>query len=591
MPTDISYFYDNPVALMELDLSPVARKLSELPAHRFADVMAAVNGGQISRETLLDTRFLRRANGAMVNLFGADSEEEMASRFSDIMKEEALPAMIAGVTTLLQGKLEYRIDTVNQKLDGVQLRLRLVMRRAEDDESLTSVLVVATDVTRDTTLIDQVRMLSMIPETNPNYVMMMACENEITYANPAARRWMIGHNLEHLDDLHELLPASFYENHCAVCDRRTGRSETYERHGRLYDLKINPSLGENRCVLYAADVTETVLRRQERDLFSKAIEASGNAIVITDDTGAIEYINPAFTRLYGYELEEARGQNPRIINPGVHAYWDMGVSEEGYRALFDEMWSTVTATGAWEGEVLNRTQDGECRWIHLILNRIAGGGPHHDKYLAVGTDMDVVHRTELDARLEILSTITRVAELRDNETGYHMRRVGMYSRLLAEQMGHPLRFCSDIERFAPLHDIGKVGIADSILLAPRRLTEEEFATIKQHTTLGYSILAGKPSLEMAAEIARDHHERYDGKGYPEGKVGDTIATAARIVTVCDVYDALRSARPYKEPWPHEKARDEILSNRGTQFCPEVAVAFDVLHTEFQHIAERFRERL
>ena len=276
-------------------------------------------------------------------------------------------------------------------------------------------------------------------------------------------------------------------------------------------------MGDKKCVLYANDITETVLLQQERDIFSHALEASDNTVVITDETGGIEYANPAFQELYGLKLDEVRGKNPRVINPGAQAYWDMGVPEEQYRALFQQMWDDLRTGGRWNGEVLNRTADGGTCWIRLIINKITFEEVSAAKYLAVGTDVDTMRRQELEARLEILSTITRVAELRDNETGQHMHRVGLYARILSEQLGNPLHFSRDIERFAPLHDIGKVGISDEILLAPRRLTAEEFSTIKQHTTLGYSILAGKPSLELAAEIALDHHERYDGNGYPEGK--------------------------------------------------------------------------
>ncbi|MDA3951392.1 MAG: HD domain-containing protein [Spirochaeta sp.] len=581
------YFRENPVPLMELDLSSVVDAINTLPSQRFTDVMEAINTAVIPPVTFLDHNLLVRTNAAMLSLLRANSEEELALWFGDVLGTEAFPAMIAGVLALRAREPEYRVETTNTRLDGATIQLRLMMRRAPDDDRLKRVLVSATDISRDITLREQIRSLAMMPETNPNVVLMMECDANITYANPTARRWMTSHGISDLNGLHELLPDNFHERYCHSCDHRSQRGEVYERHGRLYDLKITPVLGDKKCVLYANDVTETVLLQQERDTFFHAIEASDNTIVITDEAGGIEYVNPSFRNLYGLDLDTVRGKNPRIINPGSRAYWDMGVSEEGYRALFETMWRDLQSVGRWSGEVLNRVADGGVHWIRLIINKVTFEDGPAEKYLAVGTDVDTMRRQELDARLEILSTITRVAEVRDNETGQHMRRVGLYARLLSEQMGSPLYFSCDMERFAPLHDIGKVGISDEILLAPRRLTAEEFSTIKQHTTLGYSILAGKPSLELAAEIARDHHERYDGAGYPGGKAAGGIPLSARIVTVCDVYDALRSVRPYKAAWTHEAAREEILTHTETQFCPEVVQAFDRLHTDFQEVAQRY----
>lgn len=149
----------------------------------------------------------------------------------------------------------------------------------------------------------------------------------------------------------------------------------------------------------------------------------------------------------------------------------------------------------------------------------------------------------------------------------------------------PAEFTRRIELFSPLHDIGKVGIPDQILLAPRSLTAEEFALMKTHTDLGYQILVGKQSLEMAAEIARYHHERYDGTGYPLGLAGGAIPIAARITAVADVYDALTSDRPYKPAWSHGDAVELIREERGRQFDPNVVDAFETVAEEFVAMKE------
>ncbi len=132
-----------------------------------------------------------------------------------------------------------------------------------------------------------------------------------------------------------------------------------------------------------------------------------------------------------------------------------------------------------------------------------------------------------------------------------------------------------ITRVAPLHDVGKIGIADAILLKPGKLTDEEFATMKQHTIIGAKILSGStsPSLQMAEEIALTHHERWDGRGYPLGTAGEEIALTGRIVAVADVFDALTHERPYKKAWSMDEALAEIESQSGHQFDPSVVTAF------------------
>jgi putative two-component system response regulator len=179
------------------------------------------------------------------------------------------------------------------------------------------------------------------------------------------------------------------------------------------------------------------------------------------------------------------------------------------------------------------------------------------------------------ARLEILDRLALAGEYRDDETQEHAWRIGRTSALLGVELGMPQREVDLIQRAAPLHDIGKIGIPDAILLKPGRLTEEEFETIKTHTTIGAQILSGSnsPVLTMAEQIALTHHERWHGGGYPRGLRGHEIPLAARLVAVADVFDALTHERPYKEAWPVSEAVAEILNQSGRQFDPSVVAAF------------------
>ena len=185
-------------------------------------------------------------------------------------------------------------------------------------------------------------------------------------------------------------------------------------------------------------------------------------------------------------------------------------------------------------------------------------------------------RKEVFSReMETLEVLGSASDYRDPETGAHIIRVGHYSKMLASCMREDKDAQNLIFMASPLHDIGKLGIPDAILLKPGRLTEEEFEIMRTHTKIGYDILRNSKSwyLRAGGEIALTHHEKYDGSGYPSGLKGKNIPLFGRIVCVADVFDALTSKRPYKEPWPLQKAFDFVESESGKSFDPEIAEYF------------------
>ena len=204
-----------------------------------------------------------------------------------------------------------------------------------------------------------------------------------------------------------------------------------------------------------------------------------------------------------------------------------------------------------------------------------------------------------------IRTLATLAETRDNETGQHVRRTQHYLRALALQLQFHPRFqhlLSDAAidamfKSAPLHDIGKVGIPDRILLKPGKLTAEEFEVMKIHTTLGRDAIAhaeaelgrSMPFLRYAKEIAHCHQEKWDGSGYPQGLMGDNIPVSARLMAVADVYDALISRRVYKPAFPHTQAVQIIQDGRGSHFDPDMVDAFTDIADEFEAIARRFAD--
>ena len=189
-------------------------------------------------------------------------------------------------------------------------------------------------------------------------------------------------------------------------------------------------------------------------------------------------------------------------------------------------------------------------------------------------------RELVEAQIEMIERLAIAAEFRDDNTGHHTQRVGQMSALLARQIGLPDDQVSLIGRAAPLHDVGKIGVPDIILMKMGRLTPAEFEIVKQHTVIGARILSGGkfPLLKLAEEIALSHHERWDGEGYA-GMRGAEVPLAGRIVAVADVFDALTQQRPYKPAWPVAEAIAEIDRQRGRQFDPDVVDAFlRVIHT-------------
>ena len=177
---------------------------------------------------------------------------------------------------------------------------------------------------------------------------------------------------------------------------------------------------------------------------------------------------------------------------------------------------------------------------------------------------------------ETLMKLAKAGEYRDEDTGNHIVRMSKYARLIAEELRLTALECDEIEAAAPMHDIGKIGIPDQILLKPGRHTGEETAIMRRHPVIGHEILADSPSryLQMGAIIALGHHEKFDGSGYPQGLAGDAIPLAARIVAVADVFDALTSKRPYKGAWSFQEALNYIQTQSGKHFDPDCARAFE-----------------
>ncbi len=212
--------------------------------------------------------------------------------------------------------------------------------------------------------------------------------------------------------------------------------------------------------------------------------------------------------------------------------------------------------------------------------------------------VSVLHRLSVEresaaqatqALTEIATRFARAAEYYDAGSWSHLERVGAYASAIARGLDLPEQTCALLATATLLHDVGKVGVPDSLLMRPGSLSKREFKLVKEHARLGHDLLTGggTPLTELAAEIAHAHHERFDGTGYPEKLAGEHIPISARITGLADVFDILTSERPYKPAWPLEAARAYIEENAGTQFCPRCVAAFLRVWPEMVEIYERF----
>ena len=210
----------------------------------------------------------------------------------------------------------------------------------------------------------------------------------------------------------------------------------------------------------------------------------------------------------------------------------------------------------------------------------------------VRTHLSLVRMNELrETRLQIVQRLGRAAEYKDNETGLHVIRMSHFSQLLALAAGCSPAWAEDLLNAAPMHDVGKIGIRDAVLRKPGPQDAAEWDTMRRHPEIGAEIIGEYPSgvLQLAREIALAHHEKWDGSGYPRGLAGEAIPLSARIVAIADVFDALTTRRPYKEPWPVQDALDHIAAQAGKHFDPALVALFAPLLPQLLEIRARWAE--
>lgn len=347
--------------------------------------------------------------------------------------------------------------------------------------------------------------------------------------------------------------------------------------------------------------------------FESLIQSYGKNVIAskTDTKGIITYTSEAFEEISGYLKEELMGQPHSIVR-----HPDMAKED------FKNMWDTIQDGQTWHGEVKNRKKNGDYYYVKATISPIFNEEKQITGYSAIREDitqqkeiaelnkqLDIYkkhleikvknatsHIEELmneieDTQKEVVFTMGAIGERRSEETGFHVKRVADYSKLFALYYGLDEKEAEMLQQASPMHDIGKVGIPDSILNKPGIFTPEEHKRMQEHTTLGYNMLKSskRPLLQTAAIVANEHHERWDGKGYPNGLKGEEIHIYGRITAIADVFDALGSDRIYKKAWEDERIFKLFKEERGKQFDPNLVDIFFEHLDEFLKIRDKFQD--
>lgn len=300
--------------------------------------------------------------------------------------------------------------------------------------------------------------------------------------------------------------------------------------------------------------------------YKEAIDIS-SLVSKTDPNGIITYVNEAFCKISKYSREELIGRPHSIIkHPSTP------------EKIFKNMWETISNKRVWKGAIQNLAKDGTGYYVNATVIPILNNDGEIIEYIAVRSDITKQIEAKekiISSQKEILFTLGEMGELRSRETGDHVNRVALYTELLATKYGLKAKEVEMLKMASPMHDIGKIAISDAILHKPGKLTDEEFEEMKKHATIGYEIFKKSTHrlLQMAATISHEHHEKWDGTGYPRGLKGEDISICGRITAVADIFDALSNDRVYKKAWPIEDVIEYMKKESGKTFEPKLISIF------------------
>ncbi len=345
------------------------------------------------------------------------------------------------------------------------------------------------------------------------------------------------------------------------------------------------------CFTYINTKKEAELSTLLLTQYKHAIDAS-TILSKADVKGKITYVNEAFCKISQYSESECLGKSHNMVR---HSDMDSGV--------FKDMWQTIQAKKEWRGVIKNRAKDGSDYIVDSLIIPVLDTNDEVIEYLGIRHDitelehykddlqneLDIAVKDIVDTQKEVVFTMGAIGETRSKETGFHVKRVAEYSYILAILAGLDEESAQLLKLASPMHDIGKVGIPDAILNKPGKLTVEEFEIMKKHAILGYEMLKGstRDILQTSSIVAFEHHEKWDGTGYPRGLKKENIHIYGRITAICDVFDALGSDRCYKKAWELDKILNLFQEEKGKQFDPNLVELFFDNLDRFLEIRDRY----
>ena len=295
-------------------------------------------------------------------------------------------------------------------------------------------------------------------------------------------------------------------------------------------------------------------------LYQSAIEQS-NILIRVDINGKITYVNQQFCEISGYTKDELIGKTHDIIRDSDNA-----------EKIYKDLCKTISSGKTWKGQLENRAKDGGVYYVNSTIVPILNKHDDIFEYLSINHDVTNIvnfHKELEDTQKEILCKMGEIAESRSKETAFHVKRVADYSKELAILSGLSQEDADLLYAASPMHDIGKVGLSDSILQKTGSLDDEEWLIMKMHPEIGYNILkeSRRPILKAAAIVSYTHHEKWDGSGYPNALEGEDIHIFGRITAIADVFDALLSERTYKKAWEIERVIEHLTKEKSKHFDP------------------------
>ena len=332
------------------------------------------------------------------------------------------------------------------------------------------------------------------------------------------------------------------------------------------------------------DTTATNLNQKIHTIaeYEKAINESAS-FSRTDLNGKIVHVNDNFCKINGYAKEEMLGRSHNLIrHPDMPA------------EFFRELWSTIKAKKVWKGIIKNLSKDGKTSYMSTTIVPILDLNEEPIEYMSIRfevTDLIDLQKEIENTQKEVVYTMGAIGESRSKETGNHVKRVAEYSKTLALLYGMSEKEAETLRQASPMHDIGKVAIPDAVLNKPGKLDAQEWKIMQTHSELGYNMLkhSDRELLKAAAIVAYEHHEKWDGSGYPRGLQAEEIHVYGRITAIADVFDALGSDRCYKKAWELDEILQLFKNEREKQFQPELVDLFFENLDKFLEIRDRYKD--